>query len=99
MRFQFHPGTLFVLVTIAVASATGLAAVSCAESPRDAKAAEQESESAVLQSLLPRDGIPQDQVEEAAESLADEGDRLANLGKYREAVDYYTSALMLTPHD
>ncbi len=49
--------------------------------------------------LLPLNRLPQEHVQTAVQSLADEGDRLAGRGQYREAIVCYSSALRLAPTD
>ena len=51
------------------------------------------------QSLSPLNELPRAQVDPAAEMLVKEGDRLAGLKKYRDAMHFYSSAMALAPRD
>ena len=59
----------------------------------------EESDGDGPQSLSPLNELPRAQVDSAAQMLVKEGDRLAGLKKYREAIHFYSSAMVLAPRD
>jgi Zn-dependent protease with chaperone function/Flp pilus assembly protein TadD len=59
----------------------------------------EESDGDGSHSLAPLNELPRAQVDSAAQMLVTEGDRLAGLRKYREAMHFYSSAMALAPRD